>query len=132
MEVSTVIPVPSVKLDGSTVRDTAPVAAPPAKPEFAFVFTADISPVSAAAAIVIAPSAFVIVMLEPAVSVPTAGPDVPPISSSPFPSICAAANVSVPLSCEIITDLSSKAVAPVPPLATANVEDNPAAVPDVF
>ena len=84
------------------------------------------------AAIVIEPSPGVIVILSPAVSVATAGPDVPPISSSPFASIATAANVSVPESCVIITDLSAKDVAPVPPLATANVADNPAAVPDVF
>jgi len=40
--------------------------------------------------------------------------------------------VSVPVSCVIITDLSAKDVAPVPPLATVNVADSPAAVPDVF
>ena len=68
----------------------------------------------------------------PAVSVATAGPDVPPISSSPFASIATAANVSVPESCVIITDLSAKDVAPVPPLATVNVEDNPPAVPETL
>ena len=45
LEVSTVMLVPSAKLDGSTVKSTSPLAAPPSKPEFAFVFTAVISPV---------------------------------------------------------------------------------------
>ena len=44
LAVSTVILVPSVKLDGSTVRLTSPDVAPPAKPELAAVFTAEISP----------------------------------------------------------------------------------------
>ena len=44
LDVSTVIPEPSVKLDGSTVRLASPLAAPPAKPEFAAVLTAVISP----------------------------------------------------------------------------------------
>ena len=68
-------------------------------------------------------------MFEPAVSVATAGPLVPPINNSPFASIAAAANVSVPLSCVIITDLSAKEVAFVPPDDTANVDDNPLALP---
>ena len=45
LEVSTVMLVPSAKLDGSTVRSTSPDTAPPAKPESAFVLTAVISPV---------------------------------------------------------------------------------------
>ena len=85
-----------------------------------------------AAAISIEPSPGVIVMFEPAVSVATAGPDVPPISSSPLASIATEDKVSVPESCVITTALSVIDVAPVPPLATANVADSPAAVPDVF
>ena len=47
-------------------------------------------------AIVIPPSAFVIVTLEPAVKVATAGPLVPPINNCPFVLIVTADNVSVP------------------------------------
>ncbi len=38
--------------------------------------------------------------------------------------------MSVPESCVIITDLSAKDVAPVPPLATVNVLERPAALPE--
>ena len=74
-----------------------------------------------AAAIVIAPSAFVIVTLLPCVRVATAGPLVPPISSCPLVDIAAAATVSVPESCVINTALSAKDVAFVPPLLTGTV-----------
>ena len=72
-------------------------------------------------AILIPPSLLVIVIFEPDVNVATAGPLVPPINNSPLASITAALNVSVPLSCVIITPLSLKLVAPVPPSLTANV-----------
>ena len=72
-------------------------------------------------AILIPPSLLVIVIFEPALNVATAGPLVPPINNWPLVSITAAANVSVPLPCVIITPLSLKLVAPVPPLPTANV-----------
>ena len=49
-------------------------------------------------AISIPPSELVIVMFVPAVSVPTDGPLVPPIKSSPDESITAEDNVSVPVS----------------------------------
>ena len=64
--------------DASTFKVTAPDVPPPDKPVPAV--TPVISPTSGAA-IVIEPSAFVIVIPVPAVSVDTAGPDVPPISS---------------------------------------------------
>ena len=69
----------------------------------------------------IAPSAFVIVILLPAVSVSTAGPLLPPISNDPSVVIAAAASVSVPLSCVMITALSVKEVALVPPFETGTV-----------
>jgi hypothetical protein len=80
----------------------------------------------------IEPSPFVIEMLVPAVSVATAGPLEPPIKTLPLVVIVAAATVSVPESCVISTALSAREVAPVPPLATVKVADNPAAVPEVF
>ena len=72
-------------------------------------------------AIVIPPSALVMVTLVPAVRVDTAGPEVPPISSCPLVDIATAAKVSSPESCVIITALSANAVAFVPPLATGSV-----------
>ena len=68
--------------------------------------------------IVIEPSEFVIEIFVPAVKVAAAGPDVPPINNAPFVVIGSAIKVSVPLSCVMITDLSAKDVAPVPPCAT--------------
>ena len=61
------------------------------------------------------------ITLVPAVSVATAGPDVPPINNCPFVDIVAAESVSVPESCVMITALSAKDVALVPPFATGSV-----------
>ena len=85
-------------------------------------------------AIVIPPSALVIVTFDPAVKVETVGPFTPPIKSCPFVDIATAANVSVPESWVIITDLSAKDVALVPPLLTGTVSDKvlPAAVTVIF
>ena len=78
-----------------------------------------------AAAIVIEPSPFSIVTLVPAVSVDTAGPDEPPISISPEPSICTPLKVSVPESCDIITALFGTVEKPVPPFDTGSVPVTP-------
>ena len=71
--------------------------------------------------IVIPPSSLLIDIFEPAVKVATVGPLVPPIKSSPFASITAEDNLSVPDACDIITALSEKDVAPVPPSPTESV-----------
>ena len=48
----------------------------------------------------------------------TVGPEEPPTTMEPFVVRASADNVSVPESCDIITALSAKDVAPVPPFAT--------------
>ena len=78
-----------------------------------------------AAAIVIEPSPFSIVILVPAVRVDTAGPEAPPINNSPEPSICTPLNVSVPESCDIMTALFATEDIPVPPFDTGKVPVTP-------